>query len=157
MISPFKKLANNLKRYQLTISVAESCTGGLLAKSLTDIPGSSSYFIGGVVTYSNESKIKILSVNEDTIKRFGAVSKETAKEMAVGLSRIFQTEIAVSITGIAGPDGGSKDKPVGTVFFCLIIKGQICLYRKLFRGSRAQIRRECVKFIVNEINRKLGG
>jgi nicotinamide-nucleotide amidase len=99
-----------------TLSVAESCTGGLIGARLTDIPGSSAYFSEGVVAYSNEAKMRTLGVAEETLTQFGAVSAETASAMAIGMRERAQTDYAVSVTGIAGPDGGSAEKPVGTVF-----------------------------------------
>jgi nicotinamide-nucleotide amidase len=102
-----------------TLSVAESCTGGLLASLITDIPGSSRYFERGVVTYSNESKVEILKVPEGVIKTFGAVSSETAVAMAKGMRRLAKTTYSLAITGIAGPEGGTPEKPVGTVYIAL--------------------------------------
>jgi nicotinamide-nucleotide amidase len=102
-----------------TLSVAESCTGGLIAERLTDVPGSSRYFMEGVVTYSNEAKIRTLGVRQETLDEFGAVSAQTAEEMAIGMRKWTGTDFALSVTGIAGPDGGSEEKPVGTVFLAL--------------------------------------
>jgi len=109
-----------LKERGLTISAAESCTGGWLAKRITDIAGSSDYFLGGLVSYSNQMKIKELGVKEETIKKFGAVSRETAKQMAEGLRSKTSADIAIAITGIAGPSGGTKEKPIGTVYMALL-------------------------------------
>jgi len=105
-----------LKKHKLTLSLAESCTGGLIAKAITDIPGSSEIFKYGVVSYSNESKQKILKVKKNTLKRYGAVSEQTAREMAEGVQKILSTNISAAVTGIAGPGGGMPDKPVGTVY-----------------------------------------
>lgn len=105
-----------LKRCNKTVAVAESCTGGYLGKEFTDISGISYYFMGGVVTYSNESKIQILNVKKETIDKYGAVSQETAREMAMNVRNLFGTDFGISITGIAGPGGGTLAKPVGTVF-----------------------------------------
>jgi len=109
-----------LKERGLTLSTAESCTGGWLAKRITDIASSSEYFLGGFVSYSNEMKIRELGVSEETIKNFGAVSSETAKEMAIGVRNNTGADIAIAITGIAGPSGGTKDKPIGTVHIALL-------------------------------------
>jgi nicotinamide-nucleotide amidase len=114
-------LAKYLIEKKLTIAFAESCTGGLLAKAMTDIPGSSSYFKIGVITYSNEAKTDILKVKAETLLQQGAVSMGTASEMAIGLSRISKSDINVSITGIAGPDGGTTEKPVGTIFISILL------------------------------------
>ncbi len=111
-----KKVGELLLKNKLTLSVAESCTGGLLSSKITDISGSSGYYLGGVCTYSNESKIKILKVNKETIEKYGAVSEETALEMARKVSQKFGSDIGISITGIAGPTGGTETKPVGLVW-----------------------------------------
>ena len=109
-------LHKKLIKKKLTISIAESCTGGLLAHNLTKLANSSKYFQIGFATYSNESKIKILKVNKDVIKKYGAVSKECCKAMVENLSKISKSRINISITGIAGPGGASKNKPVGLVY-----------------------------------------
>ena len=109
-------VGNLLKSRNETVSVAESCTGGLIGMRLTDIAGSSSYFLQGAITYSNEAKQQVLGVPAETLQTFGAVSSETAKAMAEGMRRVAGTDYAVSVTGIAGPDGGSDEKPVGTVY-----------------------------------------
>ncbi len=104
---------------KLTLALAESCTGGLLGHRITDVPGSSDYFMGGVVAYSYDAKEKFLNVRHDTLYDFGAVSPETAIEMARGARRAFSTDIALSVTGIAGPGGGLPGKPVGLVYISL--------------------------------------
>jgi nicotinamide-nucleotide amidase len=109
-------MGKRLKKMRLTLSIAESCTGGLLSSKITDVSGSSEYFIGGIITYSNAAKIKQLGVKKSTIVRYGAVSEQTAKEMAENVRKKFKTDIGLSITGIAGPKGGTKDKPVGLVW-----------------------------------------
>lgn len=118
----------------ITISCAESCTGGLLAKRMTDIAGISSVFAGGVCTYSNESKQNLIGVSQDTLEKFGAVSKETAREMAKGVSHTLKTDIGVSTTGIAGPTGGTKEKPLGLVYICVYYKGEY--FEKEINGYR---------------------
>jgi nicotinamide-nucleotide amidase len=120
-----KKLINK----KLSISVAESCTGGLLAHNLTKLANSSKYFQVGLITYSNQAKIKILKVNKNIIKKYGAVSSECCRSMVQNLSKISKSKINVSITGIAGPSGASKDKPVGLVYIG-IKKGKILLIKK---------------------------
>ena len=109
-------LVNALKEKKLTIACAESCTGGLIAKSITDVGGCSSVFLGGVVAYANEIKENVLGVSGETLKKYGAVSEFTAMEMADGVRRICGSDIGISTTGIAGPDGGTEEKPVGTVY-----------------------------------------
>jgi nicotinamide-nucleotide amidase len=103
----------------LTLSVAESCTGGLLGDRISDVPGSSVYFMGGAITYSYEAKEHVLGVRHDTLISYGAVSEQTAKEMARGARQLFDTDVSLAITGIAGPGGGMPDKPVGLVYIAL--------------------------------------
>lgn len=124
----------------ITISIAESCTGGLLSARLTDIPGISKVYKGGIVTYSNEAKSKYLGVKNDTLERFGAVSRETAIEMAEGMRNSSGTDIAVSVTGIAGPGGETPDKPVGLVYVALADKENIYCRRLMLWGDRYKIR-----------------
>jgi nicotinamide-nucleotide amidase len=127
------------KRY--TLSVAESCTGGLLAKLLTDVPGSSCYFMGGVVSYSNEAKERLLGVSHEALVRFGAVSERVATEMALGAVHRFSSDVALSITGVAGPEGGSPEKPVGTVFLCLASReGTVQVEKNRYLGDRETVR-----------------
>ena len=113
-------VVKTLKEKGLTIACAESCTGGLICKRLTDIPGSSACVLGGFVTYTNEMKIEQLGVSADTLEKYGAVSQQTALEMARGARKATSADIAVGITGIAGPDGGSEEKPVGTVWVAVV-------------------------------------
>jgi len=137
--------AEQLLNKGVTISTAESCTAGLLSKIITDIPGSSRYFLGGVVSYSNRSKIELLGVRETTLKQSGAVSEDTAVQMALGVNKRFNSDYAISITGIAGPEGGTKDKPVGTVFICISMgKHVLSVQRFNFPGDRESIRRRSV-------------
>lgn len=133
-----------LKQKKYTISLAESCTGGLFSKILTDFSGSSSYFKGSVIVYSNETKIKILSVNKDTILKHGAVSKQTVSEMLNGLDKYYDTNIKVAITGIAGPGSDETDKPVGLVWTGIKINDKKCIYKSLFKGTRKEIRSKTV-------------
>ena len=125
----------------LTLSLAESCTGGLCASRFTDVPGSSGYFLGGAVAYSNGSKEKILGVSADTLERFGAVSGETVSEMARGARELFGSDIGLSVSGIAGPGGGTAEKPVGTVWFGFshVSSGTFCEKRN-FAGNRGEIK-----------------
>lgn len=133
-------LGRMLKKSGLTISIAESCTGGLILDLITDVPGSSEYFIGGVVAYSNESKIQILNVKKDTLKKYGAVSENVAAEMAEGVRNLFKTDIGISTTGIAGPSGGSKEKPVGLVYIGISIKNRNFVKRYIFKQPRTRIK-----------------
>ena len=122
-------LHKKLIKKKLTISVAESCTGGLLAHNLTKLSNSSKYFQMGLITYSNQAKIKILKVNKNIIGKYGAVSNECCKAMVQNLSKISKSKINISITGVAGPNGGSKDKPVGLVYVG-IKKGRTVLIKE---------------------------
>jgi nicotinamide-nucleotide amidase len=139
-----KVVARLLKSKEKTIAVAESLTGGLLAERLTNIPGSSNYFERGIVTYSDESKVSLLGVDKKLISDFGAVSAQVAEAMAIGIKRISGTDIGVSTTGIAGPGGGSDNKPVGTVFIALAYddggKVSVRSHRYGFFGDRDRIR-----------------
>lgn len=126
---------------QWKVSVAESCTGGLLAAAITHRPGASSIFDRGYVTYSNDAKMECLGVQAATLEKYGAVSDQTAEEMALGVLAHSKADIAISITGIAGPDGGSHDKPVGLVYFGYALKGGSSgSLHENFAGNREQIR-----------------
>lgn len=134
-----------------TISVAESCSGGMLSSYLTSIPGASTYFTSGIVTYSNEAKIKLLSVSKESLDKYGAVSEEVAKEMATAAKKITDSDIAVSITGIAGPEGGTLSKPVGTVCFGAASDGEVKTYTHYLKGDREQIRTKTCKIALELI------
>lgn len=123
-----------------TISVAESCTGGLISSLITDVPGSSLYFKGSVIAYSNGIKSDILGVPEDIIDRYGAVSGETVLEMASGIRQIMSSDVGLAVTGIAGPGGGSQDKPVGLVYISLCDALKKVVREFKFKGSRDEIR-----------------
>ncbi|GHT55486.1 hypothetical protein AGMMS49982_21450 [Bacteroidia bacterium] len=127
-----------LKERNLTLSFAESCTGGRLASLFTAISGCSQYFKGGVVSYSNEAKINILGVNADDIALYGAVSQPVVEQMARGAQRIFASDCAIATSGIAGPDGGTPDKPVGTVWIAAIYRDKLCSQVFHFEGNRAE-------------------
>lgn len=134
------KVVELLKEKNLTISTAESCTGGMLASKLIDVAGVSEIFKEGIVSYSNEAKMKFLGVKKETLERYGAVSEETAKEMVMGL----QTDIGLATTGIAGPDGGSEEKPVGLVYMGIKIKDKIYVEKRVFKGDRNKVRERTV-------------
>jgi len=134
-----KKVSNILLKKKITVSVAESCTGGLLSSSLTSKPGSSSFFKLGLVTYSNKSKINILKISHETIIKYGAVSKNVCLAMVKNLNRITKTSISISITGIAGPEGGSRKKPVGLVFIGIKKGNKTKVHKYLFRDKKRSI------------------
>ena len=125
-----ERLFELLGARQWTVATAESCTGGMIAAAITDVAGSSSYFERGFVTYSNEAKIEILDVNPVTIQAFGAVSEQCARLMARGAHAHSHADIAVSVTGIAGPGGGTEDKPVGTVFIGLATADEAFVHKR---------------------------
>ncbi len=147
-----KKLHKKLIDKKLTISVAESCTGGLLASNLTKLANSSKYFQMGLTTYSNEAKLTILKVNKNIIKKYGAVSKECCETMLKNLSKISKSKINVSITGVAGPGGGTKDKPVGFVYIGIKMGRYILISKNKFKSkNRNIIQKLTVKKTINII------
>lgn len=129
-------LGELLTEKELSISCAESCTGGNIAHRITQVPGSSTYFLGSIVSYSNEVKNKVLKVTQRSIHNHGAVSKQVAEEMAEGVAKLMQTDCAIATTGIAGPDGGTKFKPVGTVWISARYNDKIVSECKIFEGDR---------------------
>jgi nicotinamide-nucleotide amidase len=141
-----------LKAQNLKIATAESCTGGLLAAYLTEKSGSSAWFERGFVTYSNEAKIEMLGVKQSTLEHYGAVSEQTAKEMAEGALNNSRADLSIAITGIAGPDGGSADKPVGMVCFGFAGKNIESLTQtKYFEGDRKAIREQAAQFALEKL------
>ena len=130
----------NLGEKPLTISTAESCTGGMIASKLIEVPGISENFVEGIVSYSNEAKIKRLKVKKETLEKYGAVSEEVAREMLAGL----KTDIGISTTGIAGPDGGTKNKPVGLVYIGIKVKDEVKIFRRELKGDRNKIRQRAM-------------
>jgi len=150
-----KKLTDLLTSKSMTIAVAESCTGGSLSNSLTSIPGASSYFNCGFVTYSNESKINMLNVNPQSIELFGAVSEKVAYEMAMGAGQNSKSDLAISVTGIAGPSGGTPEKPIGMVCFGFNVKGNVSTTTQFFSGVRSEIIAESIAFALTELTLKI--
>jgi nicotinamide-nucleotide amidase len=141
----------------LTISVAESCTGGLIGNLITDVPGSSRYFLGGIIAYCNQSKMEILNVSPKTIAEYGAVSDQTVREMAGNVKRVFKSDLGLAVTGIAGPDGGSREKPVGTVFIGLAVDDKIFAAGYHFHGTRGDIKQETANMALDYLRRYLNG
>jgi len=144
-------LVEVLKDKGLKIATAESCTGGLLGGALTSMSGSSQFFELGVTTYSNEAKIKLLGVKENTIYQYGAVSENTAKEMADNIKDIAGVHIGVSVTGVAGPGGGSIEKPVGLVYIGVSMENTTYIYKHFFEGNRADVRKQSVTATIKHI------
>ena len=141
---------NNLK-----IAVAESCTGGLVSATLINYPGISSVFMEGCVTYANEAKMMSLGVKEEILNTVGAVSEECAREMAEGVSKRHNTNIGLSTTGIAGPEGGSEEKPVGLVYMGITINNKTIVKKYIFNGDRQQIRNRACKTLLNDLRLEL--
>ncbi|MBR4731951.1 MAG: competence/damage-inducible protein A [Lachnospiraceae bacterium] len=139
-----KALADLLQSAGLTISCAESCTGGLISATLINVPGISELYKAGFVTYSNKAKRKLLGVKKGTLEKYGAVSSQTAQEMVKGLLAETKTDVGIAVTGIAGPDGGTKEKPVGLVYVSCNVKGKITVKECHFNGTREKIRRASV-------------
>ena len=150
-----KVVGDELVSRKLTISTAESCTGGMIASRLINYPGISEAFLEGAVTYSNEAKMRTLNVREDTLKEHGAVSEETAKEMALGIANRTGSDISVVTTGIAGPGGGTKEKPVGLVYIGVYYKGDVKAYRHVFNGDRGEVRRKATVEALDKVRRSI--
>ena len=144
------KLVSLLIEKNLHISTAESCTGGLLSAMLTDVPGASAVIDECIVTYSNEAKMRELYVKEETLAKFGAVSVETAQEMCMGICRHTGAEVGIGITGIAGPGGGTEQKPVGTVCIGVCVNGTAEVKCCHFDGERASVRNQSCEWAINK-------
>lgn len=148
-------LAEMLVKNNLTIATAESCTGGMIASKLINYSGVSSSFLEGAVTYSNDAKVRRLGVNKSTLENYGAVSSETAEEMVKGITKASGAEIGISTTGIAGPNGGTEEKPVGLVYVGLSIKGEIIIEKLNLSGNRQKIRGRATKMALDLLRREL--
>ncbi|WP_010178629.1 CinA family protein [Glaciecola sp. HTCC2999] len=145
------QLATYLTTNHLTISCAESCTGGGLAYAFTSLPGSSAWFKHSVVTYSNEAKQAMVGVSEETLAQYGAVSAQTVAEMALGVVSQVGADIGISISGIAGPDGGSTDKPVGTVWFGFVVNDVVNTKQLCFAGDRDAVRLQSIEYAIEQV------
>ncbi len=148
MISKLSKL---LVEKNVTLSLAESCTGGMISSEIVSIPGSSKYFMGSAVVYSNDAKESILGVKHETLLKHGAVSKETAEEMAIGSLKKYDSKVAASVTGIAGPDGGTPEKPVGTIWMAVTDGKNTIAKKNIFQGERNDIRRKSTDTLIDLI------
>lgn len=146
--NPAQKLVESLDQKHLMISVAESCTGGLVGEMITSVAGSSKVFEGGVISYANSLKEQVLGVDPAVILQHGAVSEQTALQMVQGIRDLCNTEVGVAITGIAGPDGGSEEKPVGLVYFGFAFGEQVWVEKEVFNGNRASIRHKAAEYAI---------
>lgn len=149
------KLVEKLIEKNLKITMAESCTGGLLASKIVSVPNASKVFDMSFVTYSNESKMELLGVEKSAIEMNGVVSEIVAQEMAVGAFKKANANVAVGISGIAGPTGGTKEKPVGTVCFGFVVDDKIYSCKKLFNGTREEVRNRSVEFAIEFLLEKI--
>jgi len=152
-----QRVARRLADAGLTVAVAESCTGGLLGAALTSVPGSSGGFRGGVIAYANDVKVAVLGVKRSALVREGAVSATVAEQMAVGARRVLKADIGVGITGIAGPDGGTVEKPVGLVYVAAATAKGRLVRRCCFGGGREAVRRRAVEAALALIEESMGG
>lgn len=161
MAKPEIEISELIRQYQantgklLTIATAESATGGRVADKLTNVPGSSDYFKGSVVSYSNEAKINVLEVRKETIENYGAVSSQTAIEMAEGGKRLLGVDVCVSVTGIAGPSGATPEKPVGLFYIALSAEGENSSQKYVFQGSREENKRNAAEATLNMLRQYL--
>ncbi len=144
-----------LRKLELTVTTAESCTGGMLAARLTNVPGVSEVFREGFITYANKAKRKILDVSKSTLKKYGAVSEQTAKEMATGGVFATDADVCVAITGLAGPGGGSEEKPVGLVYIACYLKDEVKVEKYQFKGNREKIREQSVVKALDLLRRSI--
>lgn len=155
--SPAMVLLKLLEERNYTVSLAESCTGGMVQMMLSDIPGASKCFVGGVVTYSNEMKHNVLGVRTETLETAGAVSEACVLEMARGIKDLTDSNIAISVSGIAGPDGGTSEKPVGFVYFGYQVGNKFWSLQQIFNGNRDSIRFKAAEFAMLELIKELQG
>ena len=143
----YKKIIKKLLKRNITISIAESCTGGLLSSKFTSVAGISKIFNMGLITYSNKSKSSLLKISQNDLKKYGAVSHQTAAFMVKNLQQLTKSKLCISTTGIAGPSGGTKAKPVGLIYFGIKYRNKTIVLEKKFKGSRTQIQQKTVKAI----------
>ena len=149
------QLATQLQQKNWSIACAESCTGGGIAYALTSISGSSAWFAQSWVTYSNQAKHDLVSVPLDTLEKYGAVSRQTVQAMAQGAARKAEAELAIAVSGIAGPSGGTKEKPVGLVWFGIFLSGSVACEQQIFSGDRHAIREQAILHALTILNQSL--
>lgn len=152
---PEEKLIKALEAKKLTLSLAESCTGGLLANRLTNIPGSSKVFLLGVIAYANSAKCRLLKIPEKIIQSYGAVSRPTVRLMSESARRLGGSDLGIGITGIAGPGGAAKNKPVGTVFIAVSSSRKTLVKKFFFKGSRLQIKKQAANKAIQMLLREI--
>ena len=147
------ELVNKLIEKKLVIATAESCTGGLLAKKITDVSGSSKIFEMGLVSYANRIKNEFLEVPNEVLNTVGAVNEETAKQMAIGVTKLAKSDIGIGITGIAGPTGGTPEKPVGLVCYSIYFKAEdkLIVKKLLLKGNRDEVREQTTEIVIEEV------
>lgn len=145
MRAPEEQLVELLAKKHYTITTAESCTGGMIAGTIVNVAGASDVLNEGYVTYSNEAKMRLVNVTEESLQKFGAVSEQVAEEMAKGAAKVASSNMALSATGIAGPGGGTKEKPVGLVYIGCYLNGQTKVKKCLFQGNRTENRKHTVE------------
>lgn len=152
-----EQLAAMLRERRWMLAAAESCTGGMIAAACTDLAGSSEWFERGFVTYSNEAKTELLGVDAAQIDAHGAVSEVVARAMAFGAVRHSRAQVSVAVTGVAGPTGGSAEKPVGTVWFAFMVEGKLSSETRRFEGDRAAVRRQTVEHALRRLAEHIEG
>lgn len=140
-----KTLGKILVEKKMRLAVAESCTGGMIGSTITDVPGASRYFLGGVITYNNRIKSSILGVSQKTLNNYGAVSSQTVTAMAYAVQKLMKADCSIAVSGIAGPGGGTSEKPVGLVFIGISVRNVVKIFRRRFKGTRENIRKMTVK------------
>ncbi len=150
-----ENIVNILTKKGLTLSAAESCTGGMVSSAIVDYPGASNVFIDGIVSYANEAKMKFLGVKSDTLEKYSAVSPQTAEEMCRGVALRSNTDIGISTTGYAGPVGGTKEDPVGTVYIGIYIKGKVYTERLSLSGTRTEVRQRATEILLERLVNKI--
>ena len=147
-----QQLGEQLQQLGWSVTCAESCTGGGIGYAITSTSGSSSWFKSGYITYSNEAKQVMLGVSEQTLAEFGAVSQAVVEQMALGATKAAQANVAVSVSGIAGPEGGSAEKPVGTVWFGFAINGDVSTSCQCFSGDRHEVRSKVIEYALSQLS-----
>ncbi len=150
-----EEVVDLLKNAGMTVTTVESCTGGLLSGTLVDVAGVSEVFYQSYVTYANEAKHSLVGVSKETLESYGAVSEETAREMAEGGAKAAQADACLAVTGIAGPDGGTEKKPVGLVYIGCFVKGNTVVERNVFSGTRREVREQSVSTALELLKRQL--